>query len=192
MDKKNSKSTERALIDAAKKLMLNCSDWTEVTARAITKEAGVNLAMINYCFGSKEALLFEVFKEFQEDVKKYKPELEEIIQSDMPPKEKLIEGYYQMLKLMLDYFSMSQAVVKYCVFNRKMDMDDGGIELVKEHFNGRKTDGECMLIAYEISSIHELMILRHEEIKETCGIDLKDEKVLRQIVIDNMNKYLRD
>ena len=28
------------------------NDWTELTARAITKEAGVNLAMINYCFGS--------------------------------------------------------------------------------------------------------------------------------------------
>ncbi len=192
MEKKSSELTERALIDAAKKLLLNCNDWTKVTARAITKEAGVNLAMINYCFGSKEALIFEVFKEFQNDVKKCKPELEEIIHSNMTPKEKLIEGYFQLLKLMLDYFSVSHAVVKFCVFDRNLDMDDGAVELVKEHFAGRKTDGECMLIAYELSSIHELMVLRHEEIKEKCGIDISDEKVLRQIITENMDKFLGD
>ena len=49
-----------------------------------------------------------------------------------------------------------------------------------------------MLIAYELSSIHELMVLRHEEIKEKCGIDISDEKVLRQIITENMDKYLGD
>ena len=189
MEKKKVESTETALIEAAKKLLLNCDDWTKVTARAITKEAGVNLAMINYCFGSKEALISAVFKNLQEEVKKCKPELDEILHSDMSPKEKLIEGYFQMIKLMMDYYSMSHAVVKFCVLNRKLDMDDGTYTLVKEHFQGRKTDGECILIAYELASVHELMALRYEEIRENCGIDLTDEKVLRQIITDNVNKY---
>ena len=124
MDKKNNESTREALKCAARKLLLNCTDWTEVTARAITKEAGVNLAMINYCFGSKEALLYEVFRDLQEEVLKCKPELSEILNSDMSPKEKLIEGYFHLMKLMLDYFSMSQSVVKFCVMNKKIDLDD--------------------------------------------------------------------
>lgn len=189
MDKKNSDSTRNALKEAARKLLLNCNDWTEVTARAITKEAGVNLAMINYCFGTKEALIYEVFKDLQRDVIKCKPELLDILKSDMSPKEKLIEGYFQMIKLMMDYYSMSHAVVKFCVLNRKLDMDDGTYTLVKEHFQGRKTDGECILIAYELASVHELMALRYEEIRDNCGIDLTDEKVLRQIITDNVNKY---
>ncbi|MBR6401753.1 MAG: TetR family transcriptional regulator [Eubacterium sp.] len=191
MEKKNGESTEEALKAAARKLLgANCKDGTEVTARAITKEAGVNLAMINYCFGSKEALIFEVFKDIQREGFKCKPELAEIMNSDMPPKQKLIERYYQILNLMLDYFSMSQAVVKFCVFNKGLGNDSTTFALVKEHFDGKKSDGECMLIAYQIASVHELMILRHEEIKETCGIDLEDRGVLRQIITENIDKLI--
>ena len=178
MDKKNSGQTEKALKDAARKLLLSCEDWTDVTARAITSEAGVNLAMINYCFGSKEALFFE--------------ELLELINSSLTPKEKLIEGYFQMMKLMLEYFGMAQAVIKFIVMNKSLDMDAGTTELVKEHFGGRKTEGECMIIAYELESIHELLALRHKEIQDICGIDLKDDTVLRRIITDNVDRFLKD
>ena len=191
MEKKNGESTEEALKAAAKKLLLS-KEWSQVTARAITKEAGVNLAMINYCFGSKEALIFEVFQELRGEVLKCKPELVEIMSSDMPAKQKLIEGYYHTLALMLDYFSMSKAVVKFCVFDRDLKLDDGTFALVKEHYNGRKTDGECQLISYELASMHELLILRHEEIKETCGIDLSDREVLRKIITENIDKIIID
>lgn len=192
MDKKNSGQTEKALKDAARKLLLSCEDWTDVTARAITSEAGVNLAMINYCFGSKEALFFEVFRDMEEDVKKCKPELLELINSSLTPKEKLIEGYFQMMKLMLEYFGMAQAVVKFIVMNKSLNMDAGTTELVKEHFGGRKTEGECMIIAYELESIHELLALRHKEIQDICGIDLKDDTVLRRIITDNVDRFLKD
>ncbi len=36
--------------------------FAEVSVRDITTEAGVNLAAINYHFGSKDALLFEIFR----------------------------------------------------------------------------------------------------------------------------------
>ena len=192
MDRKTSESTKRALKTAACKLLLTCDEWTDVTARAITKEAGVNLAMINYCFGSKEALFFEVFKELQDNVLKCKPEIVEIIKSNRTPKDKLIEGTYQLVKLMLDYFSMSQAVVKFCVLNKKFDLNDPTITLLKEHFGDKKTDGECLLIAYEIESSVELLALRHKEIKEACGIDLTDEEVLRTMIARTINKCLAE
>ena len=189
MEKKNVESTETALIKAAKRLLLGCDDWTKVTARAITKEAGVNLAMINYCFGSKEALIYAVFEELQKEVIRCKPEIYEIVHSDMPPKQKLIEGYFQMLRLMLEYYSMSHSVVKFCVFERGLEMDDGTFYLLKQHFAGKKTDGECRLLAYEITSIHELMVYRYKELKEKCDIDLTDDEVLKRIITENMNRY---
>ena len=67
--KRDLEKTRAALIEAAEKLMGQCEDPNEVTARAITKEAGVNLAMINYCFGSREELLFEA----QQEVSAYPP-----------------------------------------------------------------------------------------------------------------------
>ena len=148
--------------------------------------------MINYCFGSKEALFYEAFKDLQDSVLEYKPELAEIMNSDMAPKDKLIEGSMEMVKLMLEYFSMAQAIVKFCVMNKKMDLNNATYELVKAHFAGRKTDGECMLIAYAFNSSIELMVLRHKEISETCGIDMTDETVIRNIIVKTVNKCLAE
>ena len=87
MDKRNIEATREALLQAAGRLMTACSDPSEVTSRAITKEAGVNLAMINYCFGSREALLFEVFSRLQHEAEQQNPVFRSIVQSEMPPKQ---------------------------------------------------------------------------------------------------------
>ena len=86
MEKRNIEATREALLQAAGRLMTVCSDPSEVTSRAITKEAGVNLAMINYCFGSREALLFEVFSRLQHEAEQQNPVFRSIVQSEMPPK----------------------------------------------------------------------------------------------------------
>ena len=90
--KRDLDKTRAALIDAAEKLMSECDDPDEVTARAITKEAGVNLAMINYCFGSREELLYEVFTKLQQNAAALDPDIGRIISGDLSPKEKLAEA----------------------------------------------------------------------------------------------------
>ena len=60
--KRDLEATRNALLNSTAKLMTDCSEPSEVTSRAIAKESGVNLAMINYCFGSREGLLYEVFR----------------------------------------------------------------------------------------------------------------------------------
>ena len=55
--------TKEKLINAAMELMDECADGSEVTSRAIAARADVKLSMINYCFGSREALLFEAFSQ---------------------------------------------------------------------------------------------------------------------------------
>ena len=190
MDKRNIESTREALLSAAEKLMAECSDPSEVTSRAITKEAGVNLAMINYCFGSREALLFEVFSRLQNEAEKQNPEFRIIIQSEMPPKQKLINLHFEAMKLMLKYGKYVKAITKYALLNRSISASRGSLPFIQAHFGNRKTESECRLIAYEISSIHELAMLRHDEIKAACGVDLTDEKVLLQYVTDHINMFL--
>ena len=46
--KRDLEATRNALINSTAKLMTDCSEPSEVTSRAIAKESGVNLAMINY------------------------------------------------------------------------------------------------------------------------------------------------
>lgn len=190
MDKRNLETTKTALLKAAEKLMTECGDPSEVTSRAISGEAGVNLAMINYCFGSRETLLFEVFKKLQSETLNRNFMFREIIKSDISPKEKLILLHYQSMKIMLQNFKYVKAVTKFALLDRAISSERGSFFLISEHFGGRKTESECLFTAYQISSLHELAILRHEEIRDVCGIDLADDEVLKKYVTDNINMFL--
>ncbi len=188
--KRDPEKTRQALIDAAEKLMSECEDPSEVTSRAITREAGVNLAMINYCFGSREELLFEVFGKIRAEALKYEPAFELIMNSGLSPKEKLAEIHFRSMKLMLENYNYCKAITKYVLINRKIQAKRTSLQFIQEHFGERKTESECRLIAFELSGIHELAVLRHAELKEVCGIDLRDDEVLKRYVSDNIDRFL--
>jgi AcrR family transcriptional regulator len=54
------RDTKELILDAAEKLFSR-KGFTETTLRTLTAEAGVNLAAVNYHYGTKEALLRAVF-----------------------------------------------------------------------------------------------------------------------------------
>ena len=64
------------------------------------------------------------------------------------------------------------------------------LPFITEHFNGQKSEEECRLIAFELSSLHELAVLRHEDIKELCGIDLTYDEELSSYVTTNVDRFL--
>jgi AcrR family transcriptional regulator len=59
--KVNQRDTKTRILDAAENLFA-AKGFHNTSLREITKEAGVNLAAVNYHFGSKESLFEEVFK----------------------------------------------------------------------------------------------------------------------------------
>ena len=192
MDKRNLEATKKALLDATETLMTGCDDPVLVTSRSIAKEAGVNVAMINYCYGSREALLLAVFQRIQEGGQASNPIFTEILKGNCSPKEKLIEVHIESMKMMLEYYNYAKAITKYVLLNRRIGGERKSLSFIMEHFEGRKTEEECRLIAYELSSLHELTVLRYEELKETCGIDLLVESELRKYVTKHVNMFLTD
>ncbi len=57
------KDTSRAILDAAEQLFSE-RGFAETSLRTITSRAGVNLAAVNYHFGSKKSLIHAVFARF--------------------------------------------------------------------------------------------------------------------------------
>ena len=188
--KRDLDATKEAILTAAKELVTSCSDSDEVTSRAIAARAEVNLAMINYCFGSREALLYEVFKQLLADAQRADPELAKLVCCEMPPKERVVMLHYNMMRLMIANFSYSRAITRYLLLNRTGDMGMESLPCITEHFGGRKSESECRRITFELSSLHELAVLRHEELKDSCGIDLCDDKVLLEYVRESVERYL--
>ena len=61
IDPEREAATKAAVFTAAERLFA-LNGFQNVSVRDITAEAGVNLASVNYHFGSKDALLFEIFR----------------------------------------------------------------------------------------------------------------------------------
>ena len=173
--------TKDNLIEATFSLMEQTDDPLSVTSRQIAAKAGTKPSMINYCFGSRENLIHDVFQ------KKYlnfvsQDKLSELIESDITPKELLKELHYIVAKCLVDNFTITKAVTSYILFKRDLGQESFSFAYVKKHYDGRKSDEECKLIAYELSTMMQLIIYRKEDIKENFGIDLDKDDELRKYI----------
>jgi AcrR family transcriptional regulator len=61
-ENEESQAATKAQVFAAAERLFALHGFQNVSVRDITAEAGVNLASVNYHFGSKDALLFEIFR----------------------------------------------------------------------------------------------------------------------------------
>lgn len=178
--------------NAAAKLMAECENPSQVTSRAIAKEAGVQLAMINYYFGSREELLFCLFQDLSREQFQKLPQVYEIMKSDCSPKEKLKKIHFYMISMMLDHYVYMQAVLGHVLLHRDLSQGLNSLPFVIEHYKGRKTEQECKLISYEMSSTMQLAVYRHEALKEFCGLDLLDEGGRKKYVDEQIDLFLKD
>lgn len=182
--------TKEKLKEATRKLMLSCTTPDEVTSRAIAKEAGVQLAMINYCFGSREALIFQVFQDISLAEKLMNTEFSKIACSELPAKERLKRLHFVVIKFLLAHEVFSKAITRYVLLNRDLTKELNSLPFVLEHYEGEKTRQECMLISYELSSILQLAVYRQESIRESFGIDLTSDEGLKAFIDLQVDLFL--
>jgi AcrR family transcriptional regulator len=188
--KRDLETTKKSLLEAAKELITTCTDSDDVTSRKIAAKAHVNPAMINYCYGSREDLLYEVFKQLIADIQIARPELSEMLHADIPAKQRLIMLHFGMMKIMIENFSYSKAITKYILLNRTNVVGMESLPYITEHFGNLKSEEECKLTAFELCSIHELAVLRHKDLKELCSIDLTNDDELLAYVTNNVERFL--
>ena len=101
--------TKDKLMEATLHLMENMEDPMKVTSREIAQKAQVQPAMINYCFGSRENLIYATFqKEYlafvQED------EVKEILSSNLEPKEILKRIHFIVARCLIQNYKFTRAI----------------------------------------------------------------------------------
>jgi AcrR family transcriptional regulator len=173
--------TKNKLLDATFELMEELDDPLGVTSRQIAERAGTKPSMINYCFGSRENLIYQTFQ------KQYlgfltETEIAGLIASDISPKELLKKLHFVVAKCLADNPKFTKAITSHVLFNRDLSQESFSFAYVKKHYAGRRTDEECKLIAYEMSTMMQLIICRKEDIKKDFGIDLDNEDELRHYI----------
>ena len=173
--------TKEKLLDATFALMEEADDPLAVTSRQIAERAGTKPSMINYCFGSRENLIYQTFQKQYMGFLNEK-EVAKILSSDLPPKDVLKKLHFTVAKCLVDNPKFTKAITPFVLFNRDLSQESFSYAYVKKHYAGRKTDKECKLIAYEMSSMMQLIVCRKEDIKKDFGIDLDKEKELKKYI----------
>ena len=173
--------TKDKLVDAAFELMEKAEDPMAVTSREIAARADVKPAMINYCFGSRENLIYNAFQKQYLSFLKDK-EVEKVINSDLPPDQVLKRLHYVVADCLVKNHTFTKAITGFVLFKRDLGQESFSFNYVKKAFKGRKTDAECKLIAYELSTMMQLIIYRKDDIKRDFGINLDDEEQLRHYI----------
>ncbi|MBO6194356.1 MAG: TetR family transcriptional regulator [Clostridiales bacterium] len=173
--------TKDKLVDAAFELMEKAEDPMAVTSREIAARADVKPAMINYCFGSRENLIYNAFQKQYLSFLKDK-EVEKVVNSDLPPQEILKKLHYVVADCLVKNHTFTKAITGFVLFKRDLGQESFSFNYVKKAYKGRKTDAECKLIAYELSTMMQLIIYRKEDIKKDFGIDLDDSEQLRHYI----------
>ena len=173
--------TKEKLIDATFSLMEETDDPLNVTSRQIAERAGTKPSMINYCFGSRENLLYSTFQKQYMSFLNDK-EIAELLASDLAPKDLLKKLHFIVAKCLVENPKFTKAITAHVLFNRDLSKESFSFPYVKKHYASRRTDRECMLIAYELSSMMQLIVYRKDDIRASFGIDLDDEKELEKYI----------
>ena len=192
--------TKEKLIDATIALMEEADDPLNVTSRQIAERAGTKPSMINYCFGSRENLIYQTFQKQYMSFLKDK-EIEKLLASDLAPKDLLKKLHFAVAKCLVENPKFTKAITPYVLFNRDLSQESFSFPYVKKHYAGKKTDKECRLIAYEMShyagkktdkecrliayemsSMMQLIVCRKDDIKRDFGIDLTKDKELKKYI----------
>ena len=173
--------TKEKLLDATFALMEEADDPLAVTSRQIAERAGAKPSMINYCFGSRENLIYQTFQKQYMGFMNEK-EVAKILASNLPPRDILKKLHFTVAKCLVDNPKFTKAITPFVLLNRDLSQESFSYAYVKKHYAGKKTDKECKLIAYEMSSMMQLIICRKDDIKKDFGIDLDKEKELRKYI----------
>ena len=89
-------ATKAAVFNAAERLFA-LHGFQNVSVRDITAEAGVNLASVNYHFGSKDALLFEIFRRRTSELNRERARMLHEASDrhgGKPPVREILEAYF--------------------------------------------------------------------------------------------------
>ncbi|WP_028530720.1 TetR/AcrR family transcriptional regulator [Paenibacillus sp. HW567] len=178
--------TKDKLIEATKKLLLSSKAPKKITARQISSEANVNLAMINYCFGSKDELLkIAIDSIIASEFKQYA-----ITDISHSPKEKLKKVLYHICEVTIKYANITRLSVPYVLLDAPIEIPDEILPYIKEHFHDTRNEQFCKILAYEVISFLQLIFYRAEDFYKYSGVNIFNEIQLKELIDNQVDMLL--
>lgn len=135
----------------------------EITVRQIAEKAEVNVAAINYHFGSKNNLLKEVENYYAEIL--YNMMKDVLLKKESTPKEKLVLWTNSLMEFMFKYPALIALIVSLATEDREYNPI-----LIQKVYLNEELENVITLLIKESTGITEERILKYKYLQMFSGI----------------------
>jgi AcrR family transcriptional regulator len=149
---------KKKIIATVQELLQEGCPTEEITVRKIAERAGVGIGTVSYHFHSKERLVYEA-------VAQQMNELTGVLAPNTGAGtvfERLRRFCFETAELALQYSAIFHIQLSYEIVHGDMSICYFIIPLLKEHFGGAKSDLEIKLIALQIITAMQMILLKME------------------------------
>ena len=179
--------TRNKLIATTKRLLTDGTPLEALTARQISKDAGTNLAMINYCFKSKD----ELFKiAVDEIVAEEFNQHSHMDSTDTSARDQLRELLLHVSEATIKYRDLTRLSIPYLMLNEEISLPLDILPFIKTHFGANKSDTECRVIAFQMVYTMQLIFYRADDFRKYSGIDITKPLQLQIFIDSQLNLFL--
>ena len=187
MNKSN--NTKNQLVESVIELLKECNDVSEITSRKITERAKVNLSTINYYFVSKDELINIAVNKLIGDVADtYFQDMKNSVQA---PRNKLRDFLYRISDIVIDYKKYTKEMMPYILLKEEFTQVIEILPLVKDCFQGSKSDEECKIISYQLISFMQLVFYRADEFKSFSKINIMNKQERDRLIDIQLDLFIK-
>lgn len=175
------------LLKATMELLEEAEQPEKVTSRQIAARAGVNLAMINYYFGSKEALTSQAIAEI---LNVSAGIFKSPVNPSEPPKERLRHILRKICHVVVKYQRYTSIYVPHLLLEDEITLPQHILPEIRDYFGTKKSETESRIIAYEMISFLQLAFYRADAFERYTGIDLTKESADIELIDWELEQFL--
>lgn len=177
---------KQKLIQGTIDLLLESGHSEEITSRQIAEKTKINLAMINYYFSSKDELISIAVNQL---IKSAADDWISIENKNQSSYDQLLQMLLHLSQLTMQYYSLTKSTAIYELTKADIHLPYYIIPLLKEHFSGKKNEFEIKLMAFEIISFLQTLMIKAEDFFKYSGKDIRDDHQ-REYVIETYLKSM--
>ena len=167
------------LMETVRHLLSQGSDPATLTSRGIGAAANVSPAMINYCWGGKDAL---VSAAIEEQIGEAAERFRSAPPDGTPPRERLRTMLWELSELVVQYRQYTKTTIPYALLHGEIEAPRYILPLIRVRFEGKKNETECRILAHALISSVTLAYFREDAFERYAGLDLRDREARRRLL----------
>lgn len=176
----------QVLVQAAIQLLNESETPEEITSRKIASKAGVNVAMINYCFQSKDELLKTAIDQIMQDSV---GDIFAASNTNIPPLNRLWNMLWEICELVVKFRRFTKIYIPYLLLQSEIEIPNHILPTIREYYGNKKSEAECRIIAYQLISFLQLIFYRSDSFYRYTGIHLENPSE-RKVLLETEFKLL--